>query len=115
MLFWCLQAKLEQELHNGHTTEQVLERELAALRQQLQQARQDAEQASADGQAVAAANSKQHIAELELLRRQLEEAGAAQVQGCAVGLMTGVGYSRQQLLLYREKLSMRFLALLPLC
>lgn len=79
-----VQAKLQQQLHNAEATEQLLQSELVAARQQLQQAQQEVQQVTADAAAAAAAAEAQRQAELQRLQHQLGDEGTSQVGTASV-------------------------------
>jgi hypothetical protein len=76
-----VQAKLQQQLHNAEATEQLLQSELVAARQQLQQ---EVQQVTADAAAAAAAAEAQRQAELQRLQHQLGDEGTSQVGTASV-------------------------------
>lgn len=76
------QAKLQQQLDNAEATEQLLQGELSAAKQQLQQAQDKVQQVTADARAAADAAKADHAAQVQLLQQQLGGEANAQV-GCS--------------------------------
>jgi hypothetical protein len=78
---WLLpQAKLQQRLHHASTTEQLLQGELTAIKEQLQQAQAAVQEVTAAAQASADAAKALHKVELDKLRQHLGSEGSAQVR-----------------------------------
>lgn len=76
------QAKLLQQLDNAEATEQLLQGELSAAKQQLQQAQGKVQQVTAAALAAADAAKADHAAQVQLLQQQLGGEANAQV-GCS--------------------------------
>lgn len=79
MCWLLLQARLQQRLQHASATEQLLQGELTAIKEQLQQAQAAAQELTAAAQASADAAKAMHEAELDKLRQHLGSEGSAQV------------------------------------
>lgn len=93
-----MQAQLQQQLQHASDTEQLLAKELAGAKQQLQQALHDLQNAIGDAAEAAAAAAVRHDAEMQQLRQQLGGEAAAEVGQRMPGLLAAARTDCRQVL-----------------